>query len=104
MSLEMPMRQSELSEEKKEIVKQGVADAAGVPKFQVRIVSVQAHGGVRRRQLQDSITLEMEIFASDSQAAASVVQRLTVDTINAQMNKVREHERTKGSQICLVQY
>ena len=87
ISLEMPLRKSEFTEAKKEMLKQGIADAAGVQASRVRIVSIEAYGGVRR-QLQDAIMLEIEIFADDSQAAASLAQRLTADTINAETSKV----------------
>ena len=87
ISLEMTMRKSEFSEAKKEMLKQGIADAAGVQVSRVRIVSVEADGGLRR-QLQDAIMLEIEIFAADSQAAAALAQTLTADTINAETSKM----------------
>lgn len=90
------MRRSDFTETKQVMVKQGIADAAGVEVPQVRIVSVEAAGGVRRL-LQDAITLEIEILAPDSKAAASVAQKLTADTINAQMDQVRRIKREPDS-------
>jgi len=67
--------------------RQGIADVAAVAVGKVRIANIEAQTPSRRRLLIDSIKIDVEVAAKDTNAAASVANKLTVENINLQLGK-----------------
>ena len=67
--------------------RQGIADAAAVALGKVWITNIQVQTPSGRRLLVDSIKIDVEVAAKDTNAAASVVKMLTVENINFQLSK-----------------
>ena len=82
--LGLPMSVDDFTLDKQLSFRQAIAGAAGVGMSKVRIASIRA-AGRRRQLLAESIEVEVEVAAADSNAASAVANNLTPDKINAKL-------------------
>jgi len=81
------MTTEQFDEDQKRKFKLSIASAAGVSFDDVGIDNVESMRRSGRQLLAGSIRIEMSIVAADQKAAASMVDMLDVDTINAELRK-----------------
>jgi len=77
----------EFDSTKQLIFRQSTANAAAVAVGKVRITNVKVQTTGRRHLLADGIRIDVEIAVKDANAAASVLNQLSVENINIQLSK-----------------
>jgi len=87
MAVKLPMATEQFDGDKRRNFKQSIASAAGVCVGDVGLDNVESMRRSGRRLLAGSIRVDTSIVAADQKAASSVVDRLDVDTINAELRK-----------------
>ena len=77
---------AEFDNAKKITFRQSIADFIAVAVGKVRIANIEAQTLIKRHLVADSIKIDVEVVAKDTNAAASV-NTLTVDNVNLQLSK-----------------
>jgi hypothetical protein len=82
LSLGLPISKAEFDSSKQIAFRQGIANVAGVVLEKVIIITITS-----KRRRSEGITIDLEIMAKDSSVASSVAGRLTVDSINDELEQ-----------------